>query len=368
MTKFCRTFAVVLPGFYGGICYTIVVVKNAERRKHMRTTKKTAMALGITAMAAMMSFTAPAAEKIEGITLELESSIYAGESGSEVEAILDDEGCYVDSVNVTNEPDIWEEDDKPKIKVIIYAEDGYTFASGFNKDDVALDEEEGTVTSVSRSSTKLTVSVTLPELYYGDDYDEGDYELDVYELAWDDSENGCAYWEGTDYAKKYELKLYRDGDSISSVLSTKDTTYDFSSYFTKSGEYSFKVRAVRNSNNTSGWSESDEWYVSKEDAARIKSNSKNNSTGQSNTGITQGAWLKDAVGYWWCNPDKSYPVSMWKQIDGAWYYFNERGYCVMNQWVNTNDIWYYCGETGAMLTNAMTPDNYYVGGDGAWIH
>lgn len=331
----------------------------------MRNIKKTAMILGISSMTAMMSLTSLATEKIEGITMEIDSSIYAGESGSEVEVFLDDDECYVDSVTVTNEPDEWEEDDKPKLKIIIYAEDGYTFASGFSKDDVALDDEEGTVTSVSRSSTKLTVNVTLPELYYGDDYDE-DYDLDVYELEWDDAGDGSAYWEGSDYAKRYELKLYRDGEQIGSTYTTENTTYDFSAYFTTGGDYTFKARAVRNSNNTSGWSTSDSWSVSDSEAAEIRRNSKG--AAQVYSGVTSGAWLHDDTGYWWCNPDKSYPVSMWKQINGSWYYFNEAGYCVMNQWVKTNEIWYYCGESGAMLINAVTPDGYYVGGDGAWIH
>ena len=36
----------------------------------------------------------------------------------------------------------------------------------------------------------------------------------------------------------------------------------------------------------------------------------------------------------------------WKQIDNAWYYFNTKGYLLQNQ---------------------ITPDNYVVGADGAWI-
>jgi len=356
----------------------------------MKNTKKAAMAFGVAAMAAMMSFTAPAAEKIEGITLEIDSSIYAGESGSEVEVILDDDNCYVDTVTVTNEPDVWEEDDKPKLKVVILANDGYAFMSGFGKDEVALDEDSGKVTSVSRSASRITVNITLTELYYSDDYDDDYYDLDVYDLGWDGAGSGYAYWEGTDYAKRYEVRLYRDGEEASKVLSTEDTTYDFSSYFTKGGDYSFKARAVRNSNNTSSWSTSDEWEVSDSEAAEIRKNAKTtvSSGAQKPAGSTDGAWLKDSVGYWWCNPDKTYPAAKWKAINGEWYYFNAAGYCVMNEWVQTDGLWYYCGpsgamaygwvetngkwyfcgSTGAMLVNSMTPDHHYVGGDGVWIN
>ena len=84
-------------------------------------------------------------------------------------------------------------------------------------------------------------------------------------------------------------------------------------------------------------------------------------------GVTEGAWLKDDIGYWWCNPNKTYPAATWKLINGTWYYFNQAGYRLENQWQLTDGKWYYCGANGAMLANAMTPDNYYVGADGAWV-
>lgn len=44
-------------------------------------------------------------------------------------------------------------------------------------------------------------------------------------------------------------------------------------------------------------------------------------------------------------------VTGWQQIDGRWYYFNEKsdGFC------------------GTMLSNTTTPDGYTVDGSGAWI-
>lgn len=332
----------------------------------MKNLKKAAMVLGISAMAAMMSFPVFASEKIEDITLEIESYIYAGESGSDVDVILDNDGCYVDSVTVTNEPDEWEEDDKPKLRIILKTEDDYIFASGLGKDDVALDEDTGTITSVSRSSsTKLTINVTLTELYYSDDYDDDDYDLDVYDLAWDQAGGGYGCWDGSDYAKRYEVRLFRDGEAVTSTLTTEKTSYNFSGYFTKGGDYTFKVRAVRNSNNTSSWRESEDWDVSDEEAAWLRGNAQ--TAAGAGGEVTEGAWLKDTIGYWWCNPDRTYPVAEWKYINGAWYYFNESGYCVMNQWVNTAGKWYYCGESGAMLISQMIDGKYYVNKDGEWV-
>ena len=74
--------------------------------------------------------------------------------------------------------------DKPKFKITIYADDDYYFASGFSKSSVSLSGSDGTVTSVSRSSSDtLVVYVTLDAL----DDDDSDHDLDVSGLEWDES-------------------------------------------------------------------------------------------------------------------------------------------------------------------------------------
>lgn len=352
----------------------------------MKCNKTMHMALIASLMAAALTFPALASEKIEDITMEIESGIYAGSSGTgdDVEVTVDNDGCYVDSVTVTNMPsdDEWEEGDKPKIKIVLMAEEDYTFASGLGKDDVALDEDEGTVTSVSRSSSKLTISVTLAEIdeYDDDDDDDEDQNLDVEELSWDMGNGGMACWEGLDYAKRYDVRLYRDGGAVTDIISTEDCYYNFSQYFTKAGTYTFKVRGVRSSSNTGSWAESEEQEVSGEEAAYIKqygggsiaANSSGSSSG-SGQGATSGVdpsgtWIQqEGIGWWWCNPDRSYPVSRWAQIDGLWYYFNSNGYCVINDWVQTSGKWYYCGPSGAMLTSQMIDGRYYVNMNGEWV-
>lgn len=76
-----------------------------------------------------------------------------------------------------------------------------------------------------------------------------------------------------------------------------------------------------------------------------------------------GQWKSDNKGYWYQNNDNSYPVLLWQEIDGKWYYFNAEGYMAASQWVGN----YYVGSDGAMLVNTTTPDGYKVGVDGAWI-
>jgi len=299
--------------------------------------------------------------QISSVSLYIASEIEAGESGSDVSVTSSSSRFSINDVEVTNIPDEeWKDGNKPKLKVTLEAEGDYYFASGFSKSSVSLSGSDGTVSSVSRSSSKLIVYITLDAL----EDDESDHELAVSNLEWDEG-NGTGFWDECEDANKYEVRLYRGSNAVTSVLTTTNTSYDFSSYMTNSGNYSFKVRGVYNSSNKGSWEESDSWYVSSDVAEEISSKSSSSVSGPGSSPGT-GAWLKDSTGWWYCNADKSYTVSNWQYIDDCWYYFNGSGYMVTG-WVNWNSIWYYCGEGGAMLINTTTPDGFEVGSDGAWI-
>ncbi len=317
----------------------------------------TAAILSVTPITAL----AATGTQISSVSLYISSEIEAGESGSDVTVTSSSSKFSIDDVEVTNKPDEeWKDGNKPKLKVTLEAEDDYYFASGFSKSSVSLSGSDGTVSSVSRSSSELIVYITLDAL----EDDESDHELAVSNLEWDE-ENGKGYWDECEDANKYEVRLYRGSNAVTSVLTTTYTSYDFSSYMTNSGNYSFKVRGVYNSSNKGSWEESDSWYVSADVAEEISSKSPSGVSGPgSSTGA--GAWLKDSTGWWYCNADKSYTINNWQYINDCWYYFNKSGYMVTG-WIHWNSIWYYCGESGAMLLNTTTPDGYEVGSDGAWI-
>ena len=100
-----------------------------------------------------------------------------------------------------------------------------------------------------------------------------------------------------------------------------------------------------------------------------------------------GAWVKDAVGWWYRYEDGSYPASMSAQIDGATYRFDARGYMVTGWaleggqwfyhgasgaqvagWANVNGTWYYLNPaSGAMATGWVFVGGtwYYLGASGA---
>ena len=158
-------------------------------------------------MTALLAFPAMASEKIEEVTIDI-NAVLTDSDNLEVEADVSDDGCYVDEISITNEPNgDWNDDTKPKVKITIGAESDYAFSSGLSKSDVYLGNDEQKVTSVTRSTSKLYVYVTLQQISDIDsEYDDEDYDLDVYDLSWDDSYGGVAYWEGTENAKKYQVR------------------------------------------------------------------------------------------------------------------------------------------------------------------
>lgn len=331
--------------------------------------KKTIALLSTAAFMAAFPLSSAASTQIQinSVSLDIDSDIEAGSSSSDVTVTTSSSKYSVEETTVTNTPnEEWEDGDKPKLKVYVEADDDYYFASGFSKSGVDISGTDGTITSVSRSnSSELIVYITLDEL----DGDSSSYDLDVSDLTWDES-SGEAYWEEVEDANKYEVRLYRGSTAVTSVFTTTSSSYNFSSYLTSSGTYTFQVRGVYNSSNKGSWETSDSWYLTSSEAEEIKSSSSNtsDSSGSSSgpgTAQSTGAWLKDTNGWWYCNADKSYTVSNWQSIDGNWYYFNEYGYMVTG-WVSWNSKWYYCGSDGAMYTNETTPDGYLVGSDGAW--
>ncbi len=295
---------------------------------------------------------------------------------------MSDDGCYVDEVTVTNTPSgDWNDSTKPKVKVTLGAESGYTFSTGLGRSDVYLGNDDQTVTSVSRSTSKLSVYVTLPKIEDIDtDYDSDD-DMEVYDLFWDDSYGGVACWEGSDSAKKYQVRLYRDGSAVGSTYTTTNDYYNFCGSFTKSGSYTFKVKAIRGNNETS-WQESDSKDVNSSEASAIYANrtaaAKYYGSGSSDQTIRQApAPLAPQTAHGSATATAGGGATRirltranWKLINNVWYYFNQSGYMTENQWVMNNNQWYYCGVSGALVKSQWVQTNgawYYCGADGAML-
>ena len=364
-------------------------------------------AIPVTSMAATNN-------KIDSVTLTIKSNIVAGDTDGDIEVTGNSNNKYVVSnVEVTNIPeDGWDGGNKPKFEVTLETKEGtdYYFDSGFGKSKVKLKGDEATVNSVSREDRNtLLVKMTLKAV-------EGSnkYNLVIDNANWNG--DGEATWSIAEDAKRYEVRLYRGKDAVTTVQTTDEDCYDFGGDIRKSGSYTFKVRAIYSSSEKGAWVESEKWSVSSEEAKDLSygrdpspdTSNKNTSTntnsggpggpGGSNTsgpsepgGSSVDQWLRaaDGSGKWWYrHGNGSYTANNWELINNKWYWFDEAGWMVTG-WKLVNNVWYYMGPSGDMFTgwqdiggvwyyldpnsgamwaNTTTPDGHYVNESGARVN
>lgn len=328
---------------------------------------------------------------ITSVHLQVDSEIVSGASGGRVNVTTSDSEFEIEGVEVLNEEDEWIGGMRPRISVELRAYDGYYFSGkskslfSFSGDDVSY-----STARLQENKTELVVTLKLDKLENGD--------LTVTDAYWDESD-GTAVWTHNPNAKYYQVKLYRDDSSVSGTCTTEEHYYEFSSKFTRRGDYYFEVRAVGSGSEKGEWESSDIWYVSAAEADDISGDldesgssrgpgvtgniSSENSWGPGVSGgassvsstasysgnssvSTGGHWCLDQRGWWYEYSNRTYPVNCWQCIDGRYYCFNESGY-LRYGWIYWENKWYYTGSDGALMANVRTPDGYYVGGDGVWI-
>lgn len=317
---------------------------------------------------------------IESINLYIHSTIESGESSGNVDVTSGDSEYRVGSVEVLNEDDDWKGGMQPRISVSLHAQSGYYFKSS-SKGIFSFSGDEATYVTAKREDDRSSIILTLKL----DKLDNGD--LSISGLSWDES-SGVASWDENSSARYYQVKLYRDGSSVTSSRTTYETYYDFSSDITRRGDYYFEVRASGSSSEKGDWESSDSYYVSSWEADDLSydrypgssggpgdpngdyysgNSYSSGDPGASSLGNSNGGvWCLDQYGWWYRNADGSYTRNNWQVINNTYYFFNESGYMRVG-WIPWNNRWYYCGPDGALWANRKTPDGYYVGGDGVWI-
>lgn len=292
---------------------------------------------------------------------EVKINIDLQQDGNDVDVSVttDSNMCSVDDVAVLSGSDInWTNDDAHILKVQLKADDNNTFTYGIEK-HISISGANGTLVKGQSNDWEITAYIALDVF---NKYNINVRDLALSDLEWDEM-NGIARWNAAGDSDKYEVQLYRGSQSVTSVFKTEETSYDFSSFITKSGSYTFKVRAITDSSLKGSWKKSESWHVNLKDAEKISSGgSADTLSGPGDS--RSGKWIKDDKG-WKYRTDNTYTVSNWKYINDKWYYFNESEYMVTG-WVHWKDKWYYCGDDGAMDINITTPDGYRVGNDGAW--
>lgn len=290
--------------------------------------------------------TAFAREKISQVSLSFSMDT---ETWSDLDVECGEEGYEVRSVDLF--PEGTATSSYPYAVVILDAEDDYYFSSIKSK-YFELEGEGAAFQEAARSNknSTMTVSVRLKSL------GEGELEEPT-GLIWTDT--GIAAWDKVLGAGNYSIRIRRDGEAIGSASAptTKNTIYNLSTKITKPGNYTFQLRAngLYKKTKSSDWVTSPTLTVDEEKLAYIREHASMDS------GL-QGQWLQDAVGAWYQYSTGEIPKNQWREIDGAWYFFNEVGYMVTDQWIDR----YYVGSDGKMLVNTTTPDGHYVDENGAW--
>lgn len=82
-------------------------------------------------------------------------------------------------------------------------------------------------------------------------------------------------------------------------------------------------------------------------------------------GAMKTGWLNSGGKWYYFNSNGAMKTG-WASSGGKWYYMNTSGSMVASKWIVSEGKNYYINASGAMAVNTKTPDNYYVGADGAW--
>jgi hypothetical protein len=324
----------------------------------MREWKKAAsILLSAGMMASMFSGSVWASEsrsKISSVTLTIDADVTVGESGGSISVDVPSSAHYSYSgYEFDDDSTEWEAGDKPKIEITLTADDDYYFSSP----TVKLKGDDATVSSRSYENDKETMIVTIRL-----DALEGNYELD--EVEWLSESSPVATWDDDEGVKQYQVRLYRNGSSVASAITTSNSYYDFGSQITRTGDYTFRVRSYKSSSKHGEWYESESLDVDETLLARIKNG--NYSTTSSSSSSVGGT----VVGPTSTSSSGTTFSSYWFQdTDGSWKVRDRNGNLVTNCWLcddavssNGQNVWYLLDANGNLVTGALVKDslgNYY---------
>ncbi len=197
-------------------------VKEGKPGRRFTWQKRWSVLLLAAVLAALSAGSALAAEEREKITdihLNINSTIEAGSSSGRVYVTTSDSSYRVGGVEILNEDDDWRGGMTPRVSVDLYAGSGYYFADASKKMFSFSGDDASYVTS-RREDDKSTLVLTIKL----DKLDNGD--LSVEGAVWDEG-SGTASWDENPSARYYQVKLYREGSSVTGTRTTYETYYEF---------------------------------------------------------------------------------------------------------------------------------------------
>ncbi len=325
-------------------------------------------------LALLVPTTCFARDKIEEISLNFSADLDAGTEWPSMEISGDEEGYSIDDFYFQTDSS----DKYPQGVVTLLADDEHYFGTIKSADCELEGEGARFVKAVKKTGSQLHLTVSFHEM--GEDSLE-----DPAGLSW--SQGNIASWTPVPGAKHYEVRLMRDGKSVSAQsVETAENSYDFSSMINQAGNYSFRVRAVSryHPSTVSQWIDSPICLIDETGTANYETlqptdaqsgvNSQSGETSHGDTN-TPGRWVWEQDSWYWEYPDGSCAISQWIFYDNGWYYLNADSRMASGwNWIAGSDgiSRCYCfsedplGTVGKLYTNTVTPDGSLVNSDGAW--
>ena len=250
-----------------------------------------------------------------------------GELVGTVQADSSSKEFTVEGAEYTKRDDQWNYGEQPVAEVELSANTDYRFSST-NRGVFSISGCNARFQSarIEDDGSTMILQVSFPSI-------DGALPA-VTAVSWD---GDTAVWDGVSGAGSYEVQLYRN-DKLLTTQTSKEASLDLSSYINVEGDYTFSVRAAGSYRSQSrSWSESSEARtILYEDAWHI----------------ANGEWEKKPNGWRYVYKNGAYPVSTWRCINEAWYFFNEEGYMESDCYVKSShqELYYWIGSDGVWDT------------------
>lgn len=295
-------------------------------------------------------------DTLPGITIDNGDNASASE-GDVVVSSTSDRYKITDATWITSTSRTMDVGYQPEMRVRISpvngsADDDNYFKGNYRSSNVTV--KGGTFLSASKSGDDLVVKLKVKPI-------EGTFGApsDAY---WKDNARGTAKWTKPDGdgTGRYEVVLRRGSTKVHSI-ETSATSYNFYPYMTSAGTYTFRVRTIAKTNKEenygtkSEWTESDEWYIAKEDVSDGSGRDDNHGSSGPN-GNTRVGW-QYIDGYWYYYyPDGSYQKNGWLYVGDKWYLFQSDGK-MLRGWQMVGGNYFFLNEGGDMLTGWLKSGN-----------
>ncbi len=335
-------------------------------------------------------------EEIRSVSITVSAQVRAGESGGELYANISSTRYTIDGIEFTNDSGEWKIGQIPQAVIVVTAEDGYYFGQRISGSiSVKGSGAEFSSYRVLNNGEAIEINIRLKEV-------EGALG-EIEEAYWVIDPLGKAKWDNADFARAYEIQLYRGSTMIKKIERTTTNDYNLYPYMNKEGDYSFRVRAVPNSAHESSYTEYGPWqysnnlYISYDKIYNGTDPQDSTSPEELPSQATEhatpvqpvvGHWVKEAIGWWYQRADGTYPTYQWEMIGGVWYFFGHDGYMdtgwldwsgqtyyltsngdMITGWFQDNRKWYYFDQSGAMQRNWIDAgtNRYFMNSDGVAV-